>query len=560
MLKEDVQESLNNLKDKRRFFRIDGEKKVWFYDANIQGLYSVNKDYLQQIENDDLQNIKNFSKLQIEDFAQFVNFFAAVHNNNIDTVPQNPIDTKCNIMINTSNRCNLKCTYCYCNKENPSIISLKSMKDTIKYAMTRYKPDASEFVISYSMTSESSVDLPLLKQIAAEYINYEDYQFVKDDILEDFFDDFYRNLKGKLFSKIKSEIEFPQKEISSVVDFLNSLLDFRNLYDILEVTDRMFNNDARGQIQKRDFCSKWKLYRINRWCLEVIFDKFIKKRHVPYVTFWFMSNGTCASDEFIDFIKACDINPFWISIDGLKSIHDKNRKFNNGTGSYDEIIKNLIKFRNNGIELKASVVLTTDFPKPLEIIKHIQILGFKEVSMTPIRPGYENSFDEKSILDLCKGYDEIFEVLEDMCLRNDFSLFRYLKEDLTLSAFNVFLERTKIVKRCSFDNQIIVNSKGEIYPCLYFTDKKDFYLGNIREGLDFTKLDHNITIDKRELCNDCWARYLCGGTCFYASYISKKNYKKIDTVECILKKHLAERCLKLIVFMHEHNINIHNIY
>lgn len=560
MLKEDIQESLNNLKDKRRFFRINGEKKVWFYDANIQGLYSVNKDYLQQIENDDLQNIKNFSKLQIEDFAQFVNFFAAVHNNNIDTVPQNPIDTKCNIMINTSNRCNLKCTYCYCNKENPSIISLKSMKDTIKYAMTRYKPDASEFVISYSMTSESSVDLPLLKQIAAEYINYEDYQFVKDDILEDFFDDFYRNLKGKLFSKIKSEIEFPKKEISSVVDFLNSLLDFRNLYDILEVTDRMFNDDARWQIQKRDFCSKWKLYRINRWCLEVIFDKFIKKRHVPYVTFWFMSNGTCASDEFIDFIKACDINPFWISIDGLKSIHDKNRKFNNGTGSYDEIIKNIVKFRNNGIELKASVVLTTDFPKPLEIIKHIQILGFKEVSMTPIRPGYENSFDEKSILDLCKGYDEIFEALEDMCLRNDFSLFRYLKEDLTLSAFNVFLERTKIVKRCSFDNQIIVNSKGEIYPCLYFTDNKDFYLGNIREGLDFTKLDHNITIDKRELCNDCWARYLCGGTCFYASYISKKNYKKIDTVECILKKHLAKKCLKLIVFMHEHNINIHNIY
>lgn len=560
MLKENIQESLLSLKDKKRFFRINGEKKVWFYDSYTQAMYSVNKEYLQKIEECISPEIEKFSELKVEDFAQFVNFFAAVHKNNIDSVPQNPLETKCNIMINTSNRCNLRCTYCYCNKKDPSVNSLKTMKDTINYAMTRYKPDASEFVVSYSMTSESSVDLPLLKQIVDEYINYENYQFVEDDIIDDFFEEFYEKVKKKLFSKIKLNLEFPQKEISSVVDFLNKLLSFRDLYDILEVTDRMFNDDARWQIQKRENCAKWKLYRINRWCLEVIFDKYLKKRHVPYVTFWFMSNGTCASDEFIEFIKACDINPFWISIDGPKIVHDKNRKFNNENGSYDEIINNLIKFRKNGINLKASVVLTADFPKPLEIIRHIQYLGFIEVSMTPIRPGYECSFDENSILELCKGYDEVFDALENMCIKNDFSLFRFLKEDLTLSAFNVFLSRTKLVKRCSFDNQIVVNSKGEIYPCLYFTDNKEFNLGNIKDGIDFSKVNHNITVDKRGECNNCWARYLCGGTCFYGSYVSNQDYVKIDSVECILKKYLAEKCLKLIVFMHEHNINIHNVY
>ena len=40
-----------------------------------------------------------------------------------------------------------------------------------------------------------------------------------------------------------------------------------------------------------------------------------------------MSNGTCASDEFIEFIKACDINPFWIR-DSLRYPLHAIRKIN----------------------------------------------------------------------------------------------------------------------------------------------------------------------------------------------------------------------------------------
>ena len=103
-------------------------------------------------------------------------------------------------------------------------------------------------------------------------------------------------------------------------------------------------------------------------------------------------------------------------------------------------------------------------------------------------------------------------------------------------------------------HQIVVNSKGEVYPCVYFTKNKNFCYGNIYDGIDKNKMQHDIFINHRGKCHECWVRYLCGGTCFYASYKSTGNHLDIDPIECTIKKHMAERCLKLIIFLYEHNI------
>ena len=73
------------------------------------------------------------------------------------------------------------------------------------------------------------------------------------------------------------------------------------------------------------------------------------------------------------------------------------------------------------------------------------------------------------------------------------------------------------------------------------------------------KIQHDIYINHREKCNECWARYLCGGTCLYASYKAKGNHLRIDPIECTIKKHMAERCMKLIVFLYEHNIPVDKV-
>ena len=69
----------------------------------------------------------------------------------------------------------------------------------------------------------------------------------------------------------------------------------------------------------------------------------------------------------------------------------------------------------------------------------------------------------------------------------------------------------------------------------------------------------SIIVTERESCKECWARYLCGGTCHYGSYKNQGDYMGTDLIECKLKKHLAEKCLELIVFMKENEVSLENI-
>lgn len=552
MIYEEIREILPELKNQKRFFKINGELDLWFYDAHGHSLCSINKDVFEKVNLDG-----NLTDLSIDQSFKLLGFCKMIKKLQQDTVQPLGLETKCSVMINTSNRCNLNCSYCYRNKNQDDKNNLQTVKETLDYVIKRYKPNASEYVISYSMTSESSVDLKLLKEIADEYINYENYRFTVSDINDSLFSEFYAALKNDLDSKLS--YPFPEKDKDDVALFLNRILEERNLFEILKMSESMFNDNDKNEIRKREILAKWRLFRLNRWSLEIKYDQFITKKRVPYVTFWFMTNGTCSKPEFIDFVKSCDINPLWISIDGPREVHDFNRKYNSGNGSYESVVSNIQVLKQNGINLKASAVITANFPKPLEIIKHLVSLGFNQIAMTPVRPGYDCSFNDQNIEELFNGYDDVFEELENTVIKNDFSLINLLREDMILALLFSFINRTRVLKRCSFDDQIVVNSKGEIYPCLYFTDNKDFCYGNIRDGIDYKKMNHNIMVSQRGSCNECWARYLCGGTCFYGSYKTTGDYTEIDPIECKIKKYLIQKCLNLIVFIKEHNISFDNI-
>ena len=99
--------------------------------------------------------------------------------------------------------------------------------------------------------------------------------------------------------------------------------------------------------------------------------------------------------------------------------------------------------------------------------------------------------------------------------------------------------------------------------------KVDIYIDNIKSDKNKIKklntksypiLDEQMLVYIRGNCRSCWARYLCGGTYFYGSKVVTGDCLDIEPVECILKKHLAERCLDLLVFMREHNIDIYKLY
>lgn len=555
-----ISKVISSFGDESRFYVISTKKSVWFYDCHSQSMFSFERKIYEELVN--LKNEEFSSYIAKKSLAESAYILGIL--NNIKKFEEDKTSfltptNKINIMINTSNRCNLNCSYCYRNKNDAGINTIENVRKTIDWVMKDYKPKLSEYNFTYSMRSESSLDVKLLNQIKDDYVKYEPQEFTEFDLFDDNSDEFLKVLYQDFASTdfiFENEIENNSKK--SVVKILNSLLSVRNLYEILRMSDGMFSDSVIKEIKRRNDYSDWKAFCSNRYILEVKYSKFIdvsKKKEPAYPSFSFFSNGTCANAEFIKLIKEIGMDEINISIDGPKEVHDFNRKYNNGNGSYDVIVKNLEILKSSGVRIKASAVLTSYYPYPLKVALHLKSLGFSEVTMTPVRPGSEFSFTEENVDELLKGYDEFFERLKRDVLKGDFSLLQFIQSDYSLNALGLFLSRTKQVRRCDVDNQLVINAKGDIYNCLYFEAKEEKKLGNILTGITNKEFEIDKSVANRNLCKKCWARYLCGGTCFYSSLKINGDILGAESIECKIRKHLVLLCLNFVIFCKENEVN-----
>ena len=102
-----------------------------------------------------------------------------------------------------------------------------------------------------------------------------------------------------------------------------------------------------------------------------------------------------------------------LSIDGTKTIHDKSRRYGNGSPSWDDIIANLKKLPDFEKYIMARVtVLNTDVPL-LEIYKTMRTIGFLDIAMTEICPnsGEMPMFPDKEIPRWKEQYLELAEYI-----------------------------------------------------------------------------------------------------------------------------------------------------
>lgn len=552
----------NFIEDKSRFYKISESNNIWIYDAHAHNVFSLSRTLYNALFLEKNQSLSDVTeKLSIKENSYFFNIINNIMQNEKDNTSFSVKDDSCSVMINTSNRCNLNCSYCYRNKSDPNINNIETIKKSIKWVMKKYKPDASKFDFTYSMSSESSIDIDILKQVLAEYENYEPQDFCKNDLKKEdvkkFFISLHRdfdNIKPELFCDI---IDESAENETSLVTILNHLIREKDLYEMLGMSIGMFQEDMRTEIQNRRNYSSWKANRVNRWILEVKYGEYIDftKKSVPqYPSFSIFTNGTCASLDFIDLVKAAGINPLYVSIDGPQKIHDFNRKFHTGKCSYNEVLKNVRIFQKENISLCASAVLTSYYPKPLEIALHLQKIGFLKGTITIVRPGTSVSFTMTNVENLLNGYEELFQRFKNDAIKNDFSLLDFLEDDYCVNPVKLLISRTKQVCRCNLDNQLVINAKGDVYNCLYFESSDTNKVGNIDS--EIKRLNGDKSVASRSPCNKCWARYLCGGTCFYASQVTVGNILEIDPVECKIRKHLAKLSLDFVVFCRENNINL----
>jgi uncharacterized protein len=236
------------------------------------------------------------------------------------------------------------------------------------------------------------------------------------------------------------------------------------------------------------------------------------------------SNMTVMNDEIIDFIVK---NKFKLSVslDGPKEIHDKNRVFHDGSGSYDLITKNLGKIRQKSEEFYRNISFFAVFSNDTDIKEvHRFFTGDRMVRQNSCRLNpvsvYDTDYYEQYHYDreaLLQEFAAITKSIEQKKLQKKevlpmeqslFNRYAILDELLKVESF------TTLAGTCLFDHKVYVDYSGRFHVCEKINNL--FPFGDVWKGYDFGKMADMANQFSRiveERCLDCPYNLLCG-RCF----------------------------------------------
>lgn len=229
------------------------------------------------------------------------------------------------------------------------------------------------------------------------------------------------------------------------------------------------------------------------------------------------SNGTILNQAMIDTLRAYDID-LCFSIDGPAHIHDQNRRFKNGRGSYAIVMQNLTWALEALESIQANMVYG---PETLETLPDgVQLLVDAGVRAIHINPNITASWPREAETALHDAFQRIamlyiasYEQGHEIAIGAiDSKIILFLKGGYSLADMC-----------CMGDGELAFAPSGNVYPCERFIgEDRDptFCIGHIDTGIDLARRCalHERRGNRNEQCRSCgWRRY-CMNWCGCTNY------------------------------------------
>jgi uncharacterized protein len=253
------------------------------------------------------------------------------------------------------------------------------------------------------------------------------------------------------------------------------------------------------------------------------------------------TNGLLLTPNIVDFLVNNRIG-CQVSIDGPPAINDRTRLLANGNGSYEVILpgmKRLISRRPG--KTPARVTIVHGLIDLQEVVNHLLGLGFGSVHVEPaIGSSGDMALTPEDVEEIKKQNERLALFLVESVRNNRF--FNY-------SNLVKHIRQTRVVKErlahyCGAGRTYFaVSQDGSFYPCHRFVGMKSYRMGDIDNGIDLSlqKKILNLTVDKRPVCKECWARYLCGGGCWKHAVDAHGSLEKPEEkLSCQIIRHEIE--------------------
>jgi len=291
--------------------------------------------------------------------------------------------------------------------------------------------------------------------------------------------------------------------------------------------------DGASKCQGRD-----RVVEVNYWGGEPLLKWELIKRVTLYaksvseklsipVNFGGTTNATLLTPEKFDFLDEHKIF-FLLSIDGGKDSHDLFRKFKNGTGSHDLVIRNAKQVLKKWPFYRARVSLTADrVDHFFEDMTYLNKIGFNYLVFSPVYEG--DWIDEK--------WDTFIE--QGKMLIDYISDLRKENKNLIIEHFRSYCTADGSPYPCGAGRFYVdIGIDGAIYPCHRFNKfnderdwrDKEFCIGHIDHGITRPEFrDKFINFDRGEDCLSCerLKDTVCNGGCYGIRYDFTKD---INTV------------------------------
>ena len=244
-------------------------------------------------------------------------------------------------------------------------------------------------------------------------------------------------------------------------------------------------------------------------------------------------------DEMIELFKEYNVNVS-TSIDGSEIIHNHNRKYKDGTGTYKKVVSSVERLRKKGVNVGAIETTTRNsLQHPEDIVKTYVELGFDSIFIRPLTQLGKATKNWLKIGYTAEEFIEFYKRAIDELIKINLSG-KYIKEEhcsiLLRRIYGRFINYMELRTPCGADiGQLDYYQDGNIFTCdegrmFYEMGHDTFCLGNV------FKSNHKNMMKKNECkavcaasileaipnCCDCVYQPYCG-TCPVINYALTKD-------------------------------------
>jgi len=219
-----------------------------------------------------------------------------------------------------------------------------------------------------------------------------------------------------------------------------------------------------------------------------------------------ISNATLLTRPVVQELLPLGLAAVRVTLDGPQDIHDQQRPFVSGKGSFDTIVAN-IKAVHDLVPVDLGGNYTRSnyrrFPELLDylIAEGISPGALKAVGFAPVMPKADGSVSG-DLNSACASTDEPWMIEASLFLRQEAITRGFPVPKLRAAACMI-----------EFEHDLVVGYDGSLYKCPAFMGREELRVGTLAEGVGDYAASHNLDLWKNDECLACAYLPLCFGGC-----------------------------------------------